>query len=74
MSSLNWTLRTHSTALEGNVLNVYLASVGGCIDLCSQVAGHFSVEAGPVRPDVQQVLAELNPHAVAPLIAPTPSC
>ena len=62
-------LGLRSTALDAPA--AYLASVGGCMDLCSQVDGHFSTAAVPTRPDVQQALAELNRHAAAPLTAPT---
>ena len=57
------------TALDAPA--AYLASVGGCMDLCSQVDGHVSTAAVPTKPDVQQALAKLNRHAAAPLTAPT---
>ena len=62
-------LGLRSTVLDAPA--AYLGSVGGCMDLCSQVDGHFSTAAVPTRPDVQQALAELNRHAAAPLTAPT---
>ena len=62
-------LGLRSAALDAPA--AYLASVGGCMDLCSQVDGQFCTAAVPTRPDVQQALAELNRHAAAPLTAPT---
>ena len=62
-------LGLRSTALDAPA--AYLASVGGCAELCSQVDAEFSPEAVPGRVDVQRALADLNHYAAAPLTAST---